>query len=144
MIHNAYSPWAELAALPHIGLVWTDLRGRVGEYIHADGVIRLDRRLRRHQARCVLAHELEHALAGDVVTHCGRANLRQEQEADRRAARKLIDVGDLGEAMAIHGERRSAVATELYVSQHVLEVRLRSLHPSERHYLTRRLEQVPS
>lgn len=137
---NTYSPWAELASLPDLKLEWHELRGRLGEYLHGEQKIRLDPRMPRRQQRAVLCHELRHHRAGDERTVCGRVDLRQEQRADREAARLLIDVRDLGEALAIHDQHLSATAVELRVSDAMLRVRLRHLHPAERHYLSRRLE----
>jgi Zn-dependent peptidase ImmA (M78 family) len=136
---NTYSPWGELALVPDLTLEWRVLRGRLGEYVHHTRTIRLDPRLPRRQQRAVLCHELRHAEVNDVATVCGRANLRQEQRADRLAARLLIDVRDLGEALALHEEHVSAAAVELRVSDALLRVRLDGLHPSERHFLRRRL-----
>jgi Zn-dependent peptidase ImmA (M78 family) len=136
---NTYSPWGELAAKPHLDFAWADLGAKLGEYVHADRLIRLNSRLRRHQARSVLCHELRHAEVGDHLTACERVNLRQEQRADREAARLLVDVRDLGEAIAEHGEHHGALAHALRVSVHVVRTRLAHLHPSELHYLRRRL-----
>ena len=77
--------------------------------------------------------ELRHAAAGDTHTTCDRTNLRQEQAADHRAARMMIDVRDLARAMVVHECHHSAVAVELHVSDRLLGVRLDHLHPSERH-----------
>lgn len=137
---NAYSPWEELASLPHIELVWESLSGRLGEYRHWRQQIVLDPRLRRHQARSVLCHELRHAVACDVLTDCSRSNLRQEQRADREAARLLVDVRDLGDSIAMHGEHHPTLARELGVSLHVVRTRLANLHPAELHYLRSRQE----
>ena len=136
---SAYSPWADLAARPDLTLVWQPMVGRVGEYVHALRLIRLDPRMPRRQARAVLAHELRHADAADTLTQCAHVNLRQEQRADRTAARLLIDVHQLADAMVLHDRRHSAVAVELHVSDRLLGVRLDHLHPSERAFLTRRL-----
>lgn len=136
---NTYSPWAELAARPHLDLVWIDLGSRLGEYDHGEATIRLNCRLRRHQARSVLCHELRHAEVGDYSTACDRVNLRQEQRADREAARLLVDVRDLGDAIAADGEHHGALAGALRVSLHIVRIRLAHLHPSELHYLRRRL-----
>ena len=136
---STYSPWADLTARPDITLEWAPLVGRLGEYVHRHRLIRLRRDLPRRVMRSVLAHELRHADAGDVRTSCERVNLRQEQRADREAARLLIDVRDLGEALALHGGHRSAAAVELRVSDHLLGVRLAALHPAERHFLRRRM-----
>ena len=140
-MRNTYSPWAELAATPDLVLEWEPMHGRVGEYVHAHRLIRLDPRMPRRQARAVLCHELRHAEFGHTSTTCGRVNLRQEQYADQEAARLLIDVRDLADAMVLHGQHISATAVELRVSDRLLRVRLHRLHPSERHYLTRRLAQ---
>lgn len=137
-MRNTYSPWAELAATD-LTLEWRPMSGRLGEYVHHLGLIRLDPRMPRRQARSVLCHELRHHKAGDWLTPCERVNLRQEQVADTNAARLLIDIRDLGEALAFHDEHLSATAVELRVSDHLLRVRLKHLHASERHYLTRRL-----
>lgn len=135
---NTYSPWAELAGTK-LDLVWSPMEGRLGEYAHDLGVIRLDPRMPRRQARSVLCHELRHAQCGDVRTSCDRVNLRQEQWADNNAARLMIDIRDLAESMVLNDERLSACAVDLRVSDHLLRVRLKHLHASERHFLTRRL-----
>lgn len=138
-MHNTYSPWADLSARPDLTLEWRRMADRLGEYLHGERLIRLDPRLPRRQARAVLAHELAHARACDVLTHCSRVNLRQEQLADREAARLLIDVRDLGNALALHAHHLSATAVELRVSDKLLRVRLNYLHPAERGYLAGRL-----
>lgn len=139
MTANAYSPWAELAGLTDVSLEWRQLAGRLGQYVHRTRTITLDPRMPRRQQRSVLCHELRHATAGDVRTACDRVNLRQEQRADHDAARLLIHLDDLARALVLHEERLSAVAVELRVSDAILDIRLHRLHPSERHYLTRRL-----
>jgi Zn-dependent peptidase ImmA (M78 family) len=136
---NAYSPWGELAGLTEVTLEWRALAGRLGQYVHRTRTITLDPRMPRRQQRSVLCHELRHATAGDVRTLCDRVNLRQEQRADQDAARLLIHLDDLARALAVHDEHLSAAAVELRVSDAMLRVRLQHLHPSERHYLTRRL-----
>lgn len=136
---NTYSPWDELTALPDLELHWREMHDRVGQYQHNLRRITLDPRMPRRQIRAVLCHELRHAEAGDTHTSCGRANLRQEQYADQRASRLLIDVRDLTRAMIIHECHHSAVAVELRVSDRILGVRLDHLHPSERHFINGQL-----
>lgn len=138
-MHNTYSPWAELSTLSDLTLEWRHLTGRVGEYLHRERKIHLDPRAPRRQLRSVLCHELRHAEAGDRLTHCGRVNLRQEQAADQKAARLMIDVRDLGDAMVLHANHLSAIAVELRVSDALLRVRRDHLHPSEKSYLRQRL-----
>lgn len=142
VIRNRYSPWHELAESDLI-LEWTifpDGAGRVGEYDHETRTIRLDRRMLLRQARCVLCHELRHAEAGDVLTDCSRQNARQEAAADDAAARLLIDLEDLGDALRLFETTDPvALAVELNVAVDVVETRLRGLHPAEADRLRLRL-----
>lgn len=139
-MRNTYSPWGELTAQPWLTLEWVRLPSRrLGEYVHQLGLIRLDPRMPRRQARSVLCHELRHHEYGDVGTTCAKAEAFQELRADTNAARLLIDIKDLADAMVLHDEHRSAVAVELRVSLAILDVRLGHLHPAENHLLVRRL-----
>jgi hypothetical protein len=144
-VRNTYSPWDELAAQPHIELQRRKpATGKLGEYVHdggreGRGLILLDPCMPRRQARSVLCHELRHAEAGDVATSCVRTTLRQEWLADTRAARLLVDVRDLADAMMIHRQHRPAVAVELHVSIDVVNVRLDQLDGEEWAYLRDRL-----
>lgn len=134
---NTYSPWGELTATPDLRLDWRELCGRLGEYVHSERLITLDPRMPRRQQRSVLCHELRHAQYGDHQTICDRVNLRQEQRADREAARLLVDVRDLASALILYDEHLSAAAVELRVSDAMLRIRLATLHPAERHFLRR-------
>lgn len=136
---NTYSPWDELTAHADLDLHWREMHDRVGQYEHGLRRITLDPRMPRRQIRSVLCHELRHAEAGDEHTACSRTNLRQEQAADQRAARLLVDVRDLARAMVLHDCHHSAVAVELRVSDRLLGVRLEHLHPSERHWINGQL-----
>lgn len=139
-MRNLYSPWEELASLPHIELRRERIGwDRLGEYVHHLSLIRLDPRMCRRQARSVLCHELRHVEFEDVHTSCGRLNRRQETRADAAAARLLVDVRDLADAMRVHEQFVPAVAVELRVSIDIVKVRLERLHPSERHLLRRSL-----
>lgn len=143
-MRNTYSPWEELASLPHIELRREPIGwGRLGEYIHHLSIIRLEPSMPRRQARAVLCHELRHAEFEDVTTSCGKTNRWQEARADAAAARLLIDVHDLADALLIYEHNLQAVAVALRVSVDCVETRLHRLHPSERHLITRRLEAVP-
>lgn len=134
---NTYSPWGELTAQPDLRLEWRELAGHLGEYLHVERCIVLDPRMPRRQQRSVLAHELRHAEHRDFHTMCDRVNLRQEQRADREAARLLVDVRDLASALILYDEHLSAAAVELRVSDAMLRIRLATLHPAERHFLRR-------
>lgn len=134
-----YSPWAELSERPHLTLEWADdLPARVlGHYVHHDRLIRLRADLPRHQARCVLAHELRHAEHEDRWP-----SDFHERRADREAARLLIDPHCLADAAVIHARHIPAMARELRVTVKMLEVRLKHLHPAERGLLRQRLHDL--
>ena len=68
----------------------------------------------------------------------GWARSREEEAVNALAARKLIEIRELGEALAWSLDPHE-VADELWVDVPTLEARLRHLHPSEVHYLRRRL-----
>lgn len=135
---GAYCPWDELCTTD-LHLEWRELsHGRVGEYEHATRTIRLDPRMGETQRRAVLCHELRHAAAGDIPQRSSRRNAAQEARADDAAARLLIDVEDLGEAMR-ELDDTDAVAAMLDVPSDVLINRLLGLLPVERAYLRVRL-----
>lgn len=129
-----YSPFQALADMPHIVLVWERLVGHVGEYRHHNRTIALDPRMHRRQRRAVLAHELIHAERGDDGTH-----VKQEAHADKEAARRLVDIHQLGDALR-WSENLHEVAVQLSVNVATVETRLAHLHPSERHFLRRVLD----
>ncbi len=117
------SEWTLLwAALPEGILGVTNFRARTVTLTH--GMTQAER-------RCTIAHESEH-MAGE----------RREVVADRNAARLLLpDIRAIGEALAWSHSTHEA-AEELWVDEATLRARLDALHPSERHYLRRRLEEI--
>lgn len=140
-MRNEYSPWQELASLPHLELRWESIGfGRVGEYIHHLSLIRLDPEMPRRQARSVLCHELRHAEFSDLGTTCASLARWQEVRADANAARLLVDINDLADVLYVHNSDLRAAAIALRVSVSILDVRLKRLHPAERGLLRRRLE----
>ncbi|WP_299055073.1 hypothetical protein [uncultured Nocardioides sp.] len=90
------------------------------------------------QRRSTLAHELEHGARGP-----GGHPQREELACDQAAARRLIAIRPLGEAIA-WSHTLDEAADELWVDRDLLDVRLAHLHPAERAYLKRRLEDGPS
>lgn len=144
-MQNTYSPWGELASLPTVELRREPPQsGRLGEYIlgggrYGGGLIRLEPSMPRRQMRSVLCHELRHHEFMDTGSLCGKTVLKQERRADGVAARMLVDIYDLADAMVIHARHASAVAVELRVSVDVVQTRVARLHPAERAYLHRRL-----
>lgn len=132
-----HHPWAAFAALIDWKLVFAFLpEGFLGFTDYKTQTVTLDPRLTQAERRCTIAHETEHIYRGPArATERGR----EEAAVDRAAARKLIDIRDLGEALAWSIDLHQA-ADELWVDVDTLTTRLKHLHPAERAYLKRRLE----
>jgi Zn-dependent peptidase ImmA (M78 family) len=134
-----YNPYAVLRANPEWTVEWScDLlppgtRARWYEglktLITASGLTRVER-------RCVVAHEVEHALAGHRGDVPERVHLRQEQYADQEAAYKLIPIRLLAEALEWSNDWFE-VADYCDVTERLLRVRIDHLHPSEEALLRR-------
>lgn len=130
----SFHPWRTLRGLAHVRLLWHD-GGPAGLTHFGNATISLRRGLTQVERRCTLAHELRHVLRGpflDVNT------AKEERAVEREAARQLIELEQLGEALAWAHTYEEA-ADELWVDLPTLRARLIHLHPSERAYLTRRL-----
>ena len=97
----------------------------------------LHSRLRQVERRCTLAHEIVHIERGPVPVD-ERLAAREESAVQREAARRLISLEALGEALA-WSEQPAEVADVLWVTEDVLQARLASLHPAERAWLHERL-----
>lgn len=63
---------------------------RDGDYHHRTKTIRLQHGMSYRLERCVLAHELAHAVFGDEPSMFGPANARMERRAEEWAALRLI------------------------------------------------------
>src|SRR4051812_19181877 len=101
-----------------------------GAWVPDFDVVLIDQALDRAGRRCTLAHELAHIDLG----HGRAGHKRDEGAADQLAARRLMTVQQL---MTVVGWTASPVeaALELDVTEHMLAVRLKHLHPSELHAL---------
>ncbi|WP_235738948.1 hypothetical protein [Nocardioides alcanivorans] len=135
------NPWRRLRALGDWTLHWHDplADARMGVTRYAARQISLRADLTWEQRRCTILHECLHAEHGPVLA--GHYD-RHENAVRRETARLMLpDVRAIGEAMAWARDNDEA-AYELNVDAGVLRDRLRWLHPAERHYLTRRLEEI--
>jgi hypothetical protein len=97
-------------------------------------VILIERDDSRAGRRCSLAHAIAHI----DLEHQASAGLTRWQEAaaDRLACRRLIRIRHLVDAWR-WSETFAEAAHELDVEPRFLELRLRHLHPAERHFLQR-------
>lgn len=112
----------------------------MGETDHEAGTISLRRGLTQAERRCTLQHELLHVERGATLTTLYD---REEQRVRRETARLMLpNIHRIGEALAWAGDDLVEAADDLWVDEGVLLDRLRNLHPSELHYLRRRLAQA--
>jgi hypothetical protein len=139
-----YSPWRHLRSLPHIDLRWTDdddlLDGAHAWYYHRLRAIVMDKRLTQVERRSAIAHELGHAIRGDLPCGSDILDARQEDVVEQWAARKLIELPALADALKWSDDPEE-VADALWVTRDLLLARIEHLHPSERAYLRRALDQ---
>ncbi|MEU2214551.1 MULTISPECIES: ImmA/IrrE family metallo-endopeptidase [Streptomyces] len=122
-----YDPASVLDSLG-IPVVYTWLRDTWGAWSADHGRVVVATGLSPVQERCVLAHEVEHVLAGDTgcMDRDQLTALRQERRADLKAARKLIAISDLCQ-VAQWAPDLPTVAAELGVTERLVEVRLNDL-----------------
>lgn len=99
-------------------------------------MILVDDRLDARETRCVVAHELAHAVLGhgwspDFGDVQWLAN-RQERHADHWAARRLVPLDALAEALALYAGDDEAVALALDVTVDVVADRCEAMDDRER------------
>lgn len=133
------SPWDYMGERhPDWVVRFADLRGLPELMCWDERVVLLERSRGMLERRCDLAHAIGHL----ELEHRGDTFNRKHEEAARRyAAKMLIDLKPLGEAMA-WSDSRQEVAELLRVDVSTLDKRLQHLHMAERGYLQRRLVDV--
>lgn len=139
-------PWQTLADMPDVELVWTDddalLCGDDAWWDPDTRQIWMDSRLKRVVRRCALAHELAHVVREDFACGDPRTDLRMERDADRLAARWLLPDLEAIAVAYVTAESDGHAADMLYVTVDLLEARCSALHPAERHYIRRKVDEV--
>ncbi len=144
----SWSPWSEALNYPEILIHECVLAEGDGWWCPESDVILLEARLDPITRRCVLAHELGHALLG----HSGCEQFpgfewfaaRVELAADDWAAERLISFRDLREAYQFYRGELAAIAEQLEVTAEVLSHRLARLGPDQRAALALTMAGVPS
>lgn len=116
-----YDPWQHAASL---GLVVRHVPHLPNQGTYRTGQIDLRDGLRRRVERCVLAHEIAHAVNGDEPTNDPYLYARRELRADRDAARRLIPDSFLRHVV-IGSDDPGQWALELDVTSWILEARLK-------------------
>lgn len=110
--------------------------GKMGRTLHAAHAISVRNDLTWASFCCTVLHEVLHLLNGPQPRGL---RAKEEEWVRRQTAREMIpDVRHLGEVLAWVSNPMEA-ADELGVDIYVLRKRIKTLHPSERAYLERRL-----
>ena len=107
----------DMAAALGVRIVHTDLTHlhRDGDYNVKTNTIRLQEGMTRRLLRSVLAHELCHAVFGDVPSRFGPVNAKQERRADEWAALRLINPSRYREVELIRDGNVPLMAQDLDV-----------------------------
>lgn len=127
------------AHYPQVGVHDVDLRPlRLLGRITPHG-IEVEKTCRQRERRSTLAHELVHLERGIAPYH-PHYTLREERIVDELAARRLISILDLADALTwCQGRVDDEAAEELGVDLETLKTRLATLKPIELCWLERQL-----
>jgi len=128
-----YDPWHALDDLPEVTVLWRHQKP-CGLYYHHERMISLRVGLTAAQERCTLTHELVHAERGDFGVPEATLDARQELLVEREAARRLISLQALAEAVA-WSCHPGEIAEALHVDLGTLRARLEALTDDERRVL---------
>lgn len=118
-----------MAAALGVRVVHTDLTHlqRDGDYNAKTNTIRLQTGMTRRLLRCVFAHELCHAVFGDVPSKFGPVNAKQERRADEWAALRLIDQEHYREVERLRDGNVTLMAQDLDVIDDIVHAYQRVL-----------------
>ncbi len=138
MMPLRYSPWRDLASRPHLHLLVAPTGDPdVWGYFEPDtSTVTIDSGCDQVERRCTLAHELAHVDRGDEAHHTAdypeaeRQTVRDEAAADDLAARRLIPLDRLADALMPDDDLWRAAA-DLDVDHPMLCARLRGLTDEE-------------
>src|SRR5690349_9632705 len=124
-----FHPWRALRSRPEIELFWRPLTGNRMAATDGVEVIVMRPGMSQAQRRSTIAHELAHIELG----HVNGCTSREESQAAQLAARRLIPVEQLADAL-LWSHDLEVVAEALWVDVGTLRTRAAHLHPSERNY----------
>jgi hypothetical protein len=105
-----YSPWRELA-MTDLSLVWRRLEGLDSYFDPHLREVGMDPRLNQSERRCALTHELIHAERADSAIADPVLAAKQERAVDCEAARRLISLDALTDALMWTAHRRELADT---------------------------------
>lgn len=132
-----YHPWRAFRDhFPDWTVVWSPMVGDLGLTTWDDKTVTLDPDQDQAQRRSTLAHELVHIERGPFHESCLD---REERTVDDTAARRLITLDQLAQAM-VWAYDVAELARELWVDTEIARVRLANLTEEEGRELERRLD----
>lgn len=140
--HRGHHPWRFIGQFTDWIVEWrNDLEpDERGLTIFAEKKILMADDAGQAERRGVICHEGTHVLRGPFAA---RRKMYEEALADRQAARLLMpSVRRIGHAMAFHRGDYEAAADHLWVDEHLLNVRLSTLAPRERAWLSEQMETI--
>lgn len=91
-----------------------------GVWLPRKRIIRLRPNMHARLHRSVLAHELAHAVYGDIPSPFGPVHMRQEHRAEAWAAAQLIDLSSYRQAETVCEGHAGAMAVELGVMRSIV------------------------
>ncbi len=137
VLHHPWNPWRELGTYADWTLRFDALPGRRRGLCHwPTRTIILRTGMTQAERRSVLGHELGHLTRGRFP---GWAKPAEEESVNRWAARRLIPIGNLVEALQ-WTDCVDEAADYVWTDVPTVQARLRALHPSERALAVRTLE----
>jgi Zn-dependent peptidase ImmA (M78 family) len=141
MSDSTYSPWRHVATMPDVVIDYDDdLPSGDAWWSPAHRVILIATGLTQIERRCALAHELVHIENDDQQLDgpdSERIERRRERAAEHTAARRLIHLDDLMDALAWCMSLEE-VAEELHVDRALLDTRLELLDAEDQEIIRAR------
>lgn len=125
-VPTMFHPWRALRELTHIDVTWKNMDNILG-LTDGTSLIVMNPHQSQRQRRCTLAHELAHIELG----HINGATDAEEAQAREHAARRLIPIDRLMDALR-WADNLSEVAHELWVDEQTLMDRIDTLTADER------------
>lgn len=111
----------DFAEMLGVRIEWAPLRHRDGEYRDDLKRIRIREGMSARRTRSILAHELGHAVFGDVPSIHGPLQARMERRADEWAALRLINLDAYRESEILRDGHVPSIAHDLGVIDRLVE-----------------------
>lgn len=131
---SPWHPWRALAGRPDITLRWERMPGRLGQWCALTRTITLHPDQSQAERRSTLTHELRHVAAG----HVGVCSPLVESQVNDQAARDLISLDDLADAL-LWSQDEWEVADALWVDVATARDRIDRLTDAEKVYIEGRI-----